>query len=189
MALPWRLIDPEMFATGHLTEDLLVGLNLAMKGFSPRFFREASVKSYFPESQRSQDRQKQRWMHGHFALIYSHTPRLIHQALRRRDFGLLALAADIAVPPLGLLAIANMALLLVSFAWIAAVGARAPLVLAILASALFASSLVAAWCVCGRDLIGLKEVKLLPRHIITVMGSALNAARGHKVPWVRADRG
>jgi len=86
------------------------------------------------------------------------------------------------------LAVANMALLLMSLAWMAAVGARAPLVFATLTSALFASSLVAAWCVCGRDLIGLEEVKLLPRHIITVLGSALNAARGHKVPWFRTDR-
>jgi cellulose synthase/poly-beta-1,6-N-acetylglucosamine synthase-like glycosyltransferase len=188
MALPWRLINPEMFATGHLTEDLLVGLDLAMKGFSPRFFREASVTSYFPNTQRSQGQQKQRWVHGHFALIYSHTPRLIYQALRRRDFGLLALAADLAVPPLGVLAVANIALLLMSLAWMAAVGAWAPLAFATLASALFASSLVAAWCVCGRDLIGLEEVKQLPRHIIMVMGSALNLARGRKVPWVRADR-
>jgi cellulose synthase/poly-beta-1,6-N-acetylglucosamine synthase-like glycosyltransferase len=188
MALPWWLINPEMFATGHLTEDLLVGLDLAMKGFSPRFFREASVTSYFPETQRSQDRQKQRWVHGHFALINSHTLRLIYQALRRRDFGLLALAADLAVPPLGVLAVANIALLLMSLAWMAAVGAWAPLAFATLASALFASSLVAAWCVCGRDLIGLEEVKQSPRHIIKVMGSALNSARGHKVPWVRADR-
>jgi cellulose synthase/poly-beta-1,6-N-acetylglucosamine synthase-like glycosyltransferase len=188
MALPWRLINPEMFATGHLTEDLLVGLDLAMKGSSPRFFREASVTSYFPKAQRSQGQQKQRWVHGHFALIYSHTPRLIYQALRRRDFGLLALAADLAVPPLGVLAVANIALLLMSLAWMAAVGAYAPLAFATLASALFASSLAAAWYVFGRDLIGLEEVKQLPRHIIMVMGSALNLARGHKVPWVRADR-
>ena len=188
MALPWRLISPEMFATGHLTEDLLVGLDLAMIGFSPRFFREVSVTSYFPETQRSQDQQKQRWVHGHFALINSHTLRLIYQALRRRDFGMLALAADLAVPPLGVLAVANIALLLVSLAWMAAIGACAPLALATLASALFASSLLAAWCVCGRDLIGLEEIKQLPRHIIMVMGSAVNLARGHKLPWVRADR-
>jgi cellulose synthase/poly-beta-1,6-N-acetylglucosamine synthase-like glycosyltransferase len=188
MALPWWLINPEMFATGHLTEDLLIGLDLAMKGRPPRFFREASVTSYFPETQRSQDQQKQRWVQGHFALIYSHSLRLIYQALRRRDFGLLALAADLAVPPLGVLAVANIALLLMSLAWVAAVGAWAPLALAILASALYASSLVAAWYVCGRDLIGLEELKQLPRHIIMVMGSALNLARGHKVPWVRTDR-
>jgi cellulose synthase/poly-beta-1,6-N-acetylglucosamine synthase-like glycosyltransferase len=188
MALPWRLIDPEKFATGHLSEDLLIGLDLAMNGFPPRFFREACVTSYFPSTQRSQDQQKQRWMQGHFALINSHTLRLIHQALRRRDFGLLALAADLAVPPLGVLAVANIALLLMSLAWIAAVGAWAPLAFATLASALFASSLLAAWCICGRDLIGLKEVQRLPRHIIMVIGSVLNLARGHKVPWVRTDR-
>lgn len=188
MALPWGLIDPETFETGHLTEDLLIGLELAMKGFSPRFFREASVTSYFPTTQRSQAQQKQRWVHGHFALMKGHAPRLIYQALRRRDFGLLALAADLAVPPLSVLAVANVALLLISLAWMAAVGAGAPLAFAILSSTLFASSLVAAWHVCGRDLIGLKQVKQLPRHIMMVMESALNLARGHRVPWVRTDR-
>jgi len=188
MALPWRLINPEMFETGHLTEDLLVGLDLAMKGFSPRFFRQASVISCFPETRRSQDQQKQRWVHGHLALISSHTPRLIYQALRRRDFGLLALAADLAVPPLGVLAVANITLLLMSLAWMAAIGAWAPLGFATLASSLFASSLVADWWVCGRDLIGPDEIKQLPRHIIVVMGSALKLARGQKVPWVRTNR-
>jgi cellulose synthase/poly-beta-1,6-N-acetylglucosamine synthase-like glycosyltransferase len=188
MALPWWLIDPEKFETGHLTEDLLIGLDRAMKGFSPRFFREACVTSYFPETHRSQAQQKQRWVHGHFALMNGHVPRLIYQALRRRDFGLLALAADLAVPPLSVLAVANIALLLISLSWMAAVGAGAPLAFAIFSSTLFASSLVAAWHVCGRDLIGLKQVKQLPRHIIMVMGSALNLARGHRVPWVRADR-
>jgi len=192
MALPWRLVDPQMFATGHLSEDILLGLELAMKGFPPRFFREASVTSYFPNTQAGQDQQKQRWVHGHFALINSHVPRLIYQGLRRRQLGLLTLAADLAVPPLGVLAAANITLLLMSLTWMFAVGAYAPLAFATVASALFASSLVAAWCVCGRDLIGLEEVKKLPRHIIMVMimvmGSALNLARGHKVPWVRADR-
>jgi cellulose synthase/poly-beta-1,6-N-acetylglucosamine synthase-like glycosyltransferase len=188
MALPWRLIDREKFATGHLSEDLLIGLDLAMQGFPPRFFREACVISYFPETQRGQDQQKQRWMHGHLALINSHILRLIYQAARRRDFGLLALAADLAVPPLGVLAVANLVLLLMSLAWLAAVGAWAPLAVAAVASALFASPLLAAWYVCGRDLIGLEEVQRLPRHIVMVMGSVLNLARGHKVPWVRSDR-
>jgi hypothetical protein len=87
-------------------------------------------------------------MHGHLALISSHTRRLIYQALRRRDFGLLAQAADLAVPPLGVLAVANIALLLMSLAWL--VGARAPLAFATVASALFASYLLAGWYVCGR---------------------------------------
>jgi cellulose synthase/poly-beta-1,6-N-acetylglucosamine synthase-like glycosyltransferase len=188
MALPWRLLDPRMFATGHLAEDILLGADLAMKGFPPRFFREARVTSYFPSTRAGQDQQKQRWVHGHFSLINSHVPRLVYQGLRRRQLGLLALAADLAVPPLGVLAVANVVLIAMSLTWMAATGAGAPLALAAVGSALFAFSLVAAWRVCGRDLIGLKEVKQLPRHIIMVMGSVLNLARGRRAPWTRADR-
>ena len=188
MALPWRLIDPGMFATGHLSEDMLLGLDLAMKGSSPRFFRDVSVKSYFPDTERGQVQQKQRWTHGHFALINSHVPRLVYQALRRRELGLLALAADLAVPPLGVLAVANIILLVMSLTWKALTGASAPLGFAAIESALFASSLVVAWQVCGRDLIGLKEVKQLPRHIMMVMRSVFNLVRGHRVFWNRAER-
>jgi cellulose synthase/poly-beta-1,6-N-acetylglucosamine synthase-like glycosyltransferase len=188
MALPWRLIDPGMFATGHLSEDMLLGLDLAMKGSSPRFFRDVTVKSYFPDTERGQVQQKQRWVHGHFALINSHVPRLVYQAVRRRELGLLALAADLAVPPLGVLAVANVILLVMSLTWKALTGASAPLGFAAIESALFASSLVAAWQVCGRDLIGLKEVKQLPRHTIMVMRSVFNLVRGHRAPWNRAER-
>jgi cellulose synthase/poly-beta-1,6-N-acetylglucosamine synthase-like glycosyltransferase len=188
MALPWRLIDPDMFATGHLSEDMLLGLDLAMNGFAPRFVREATVISYFPGTEGGQDQQKQRWVHGHIALISSHVPRLILQALRRRELALLALAADLAVPPLGVLAVANVILLTLTLIWMTGTGAGVPFGFAALGSALFAFSLVTAWHVCGRDLIGLTELKQLPRHIITVMCSALNFARGHRIPWIRADR-
>src|SRR5260370_41211274 len=109
-------------------------------------------------------------MHGLIGLISGRPVRRIHQAVRRRGFGLLALAADLAVPPLGVLAVANIVLLLTCLAWLAAVGAWAPLAFATLASALLASSLLAAWRVCGRDPIGLGEVQRLPRHIMRVMG-------------------
>lgn len=54
MAVPWELIEPELFATGHLAEDMRFGLELAMRGYPPRFFREACVTSHFPDSQRGQ---------------------------------------------------------------------------------------------------------------------------------------
>ena len=38
MALPWRLIDPQTFATGHETEDLMIGLECAMNGVPPASF-------------------------------------------------------------------------------------------------------------------------------------------------------
>lgn len=188
MALPWSLIRADMFATGHLAEDLLLGLELALQGSPPRFFRDACVTSYFPDAQPSQDRQRQRWVQGHFALIASHVLRLIDHALRRRDLKLLALAADISVPPLGVLAAGYIAALLTSVTWLAVFHAAAPLVISGLGAALLLSSLLAAWHLCGRDLVGRAELEHVPRHLAVALGSALNAVRGRKVSWTRTDR-
>lgn len=188
MAVPWGLIQPELFATGHLTEDMLFGLELAMRGHPPRYFRAARVTSYFPDTQHGREQQRQRWVHGHVGLIYSHLPRVIYNALRRRDIGLLALAFDLAVPPLGVLAVANLILAASCLIFAAVTGAVAPLALAMLGCALFSFCLVTAWCVCGRDLVGAKEIKQLPRHLLLVVRSVLKLALGHKAQWIRADR-
>lgn len=188
MAVPWRLIQPELFATGHLAEDLLFGLELAVKGHAPRFFRAARVTSYFPDTQHGREQQRQRWMHGHLGLICSHVPRLIYHALRRRDLGLMALALDLAVPPLGVLTVANLLLTTICLIFAVVTGAGAPLGFAALGNILCAFCFVTAWCVCGRDLIGIREIKQLPRHVMLVMSSVLNLARGHKAQWIRADR-
>jgi hypothetical protein len=188
MAVPWEFIEPDLLATGHLAEDIRFGLELAIRGHPPRFFRDSRVVSYFPGTQLGQDQQKQRWVHGHLALITSHLPRLIYHGLRRRDLGLLALAADLAVPPLGVLAVANITLGALCLAYIAVTGTRTPLIPAALANALFAFSLVTAWYVCGRNLVGSKEITQLPWHVITVIRSVANLARGHRTAWIRADR-
>jgi hypothetical protein len=77
-------------------------------------------------------------------------------------FGLVVLAVIMLFQPKGVLAVANITLLLMSLAWVASVGIGAPLALAMLGSALFALSLVAANRVGGRE-YWLKEVKRLTR--------------------------
>jgi len=188
MAVPWRLIDPALFATGHLTEDVLLGIELASNGYSPRFLRGARVTSYFPDTQHGRDRQKQRWVHGHLGLISSHLPRLVYHGVRRRDLGLLAMAADLAVPPLSMLAAANVTLALLCFGHVALGGSVVPLAIALIANAAFVFSLMTSWYFCGRDLIGLRELKQLPRHLFMVTRAALKLFRGHRAQWIRADR-
>jgi hypothetical protein len=188
MAIPRGLIKPGLFETGHLAEDMLLGIELAIAGHPPRFFRGASVSSYFPETERGQAAQKQRWVQGHLGLIGTHLPRLIYHGVRRLDPGLLALAADLAVPPLGVLALANVVLLTLTVAHLAVTGSSAALGLAAVAAAAFLLPLLAAWLVCGQDLIGRREIGQVPRHVITVTRSVLNLARGQRTGWTRADR-
>jgi len=188
MAVPWALINPDLFATGHLAEDIFFGLELAIQGHPARFFSDACVTSYFPDTQSGHIQQKRRWVHGHLGLIRSHLPRLLLHALKNRDLQLLALAADLAVPPLGMLAIANLALLALSLLYLAVVGLGSPLAYSGLAVAVFASSLVSAWYVSGRDLIGLGEIAQVPRHMAMVLRTVLTLARRDRTQWIRADR-
>ena len=188
MAMPWELITPQLFATGHLTEDMFLGIELAIKGSPPRFFRDSRLTSYFPDTQHGRDQQKQSWVHGHLGLIRSHLPRLVLDGLRHRDPNLLVLAADLAVPPLGVLAAAHSVLMVLCLTHLAITGAIVPFALAAFGSASFAFALITAWFYCGRDLIGFSELKHLAGHLVAVMRSASALARGHRAQWTRADR-
>src|SRR5262249_1802992 len=48
MAFPWEVIRSANLATGHLVEDLKLGLELAATGRAPAFCPTAIVKSSFP---------------------------------------------------------------------------------------------------------------------------------------------
>ena len=188
MAIPWRLIDPSDFATGHVAEDLLIGLQNAVKGFPPRFFKSATVFSYFPESQSGRAMQKRRWLHGHLSIIGNQAPKLIVQAWRARSLGIAALAADLMAPPLVLLALAHSSFFTLSISWFALSGSWLPLALAALCNGMLAFSIIVAWFVCGRDLIGWAELREIPLHILMVLRASIGFLRGNRSAWMRADR-
>lgn len=189
MALPWRCIKPDNFATGHVTEDMLIGIELAVSGFAPRFVRAAMVTSFFPQTAAAQHEQKRRWMHGHLALIRSHVPKLAMAALRKWDIRLLAMAADILVPPLGLLAAAHAVLLLVCGFWFWLTAAALPVMLAAIGAFMFFASLALAWFYCGRGLVGFAELRAVPMYLGRILNAGFSFVSGRRSQWVRAQRG
>ncbi|MGL4636645.1 MAG: glycosyltransferase family 2 protein [Beijerinckiaceae bacterium] len=188
MAMPAAMVNPARFATGHVTEDLLIGLECALAGSPPRYLRAVSLYSHFPVTAAGCDKQKQRWIHGHFSVIGSHVPRLLMRAIKERSLPLLALALDVLVPPLTLLiglhglVFAGAGLLLVLTGhWLA-------FAIAMLNLALLSFALIAAWRVSGRHLLGIKELLQLPGHAGRVAMTSLSFAAGKRSSWVRADR-
>jgi cellulose synthase/poly-beta-1,6-N-acetylglucosamine synthase-like glycosyltransferase len=188
LAMPSRLIRPGLFATGHVTEDLLIGLECAIAGDAPRYLRDVTLISHFPETANGRDQQKRRWVHGHLAVILTHAPRLAVLAINRRSLPLLALAADVMVPPLTLLAAAHAGLFAAGAAFWLILGEWLPLAVTSIGMALFCFSLAVAWHFCGRDLIGRHEVLQLPRHMVRVLGTVKAFALGRRSAWVRAER-
>jgi len=188
MAIPWSRIDPCRFATAHVTEDVLIGVDCALRGRAPRFFREVNIVSVFPESAGGRSDQKRRWLHGHLALIAERVPALVARGLLTGNTELLALAADLVVPPLTLLASVVGAVFVATSVDALVRHTYAPFALASLGACVFGSAIVIAWAARGRALIGVAECLELPRHLFQVVLHSGRFLIGKRSVWVRAER-
>ena len=103
---PWRAFSS--------AEDLEYGLALRLAGVKPAFARGAIVWSPTAPNRKAAEVQQLRWEGGKLHLARTHIPRLLSVAARQRRASLVEAAADLAVPPLGYLAAAALALLAVA---------------------------------------------------------------------------
>ena len=103
MAFPWNVLRAAPELGANLVEDLVMGIELALQGHEPLLCPEAGVRSELPRGRRAALQQRRRWEHGQLATLLRYGPRLIGAGLRRGRPGLLALGADLMVPPLALL--------------------------------------------------------------------------------------
>ena len=189
MMFPWSAISSVPLASSHLVEDLKLGLDLAETGRAPYFFPSVKVTSVFPTSAKGTESQRQRWVQGHLATIGRFVPRLLFASARRGDRHLLALALDLLVPPLSLLAlliggtaILTLAAALLGGSWMPALIAGGNL-------AVFFLCVFLAWFKFGRQVFPAREA-------LSFGGFALKKiqfygrmlAGGAASQWIRTDR-
>lgn len=190
MAFPWDVLRAANLASGSIVEDLKLGLDLALAGNSPMFCPSARVTSEFPSSAEGIRSQRLRWEEGHIRLIFMEAPHLILAGITRANCGLLALALDMAVPPLSLLGILTTITLLVCSlaAWLG---------LSSLAMLISATTLVAftigvciSWLNYGRDILPLRSIVLIGPYLITKISMYCKVLLGKsRAQWIRTDRG
>jgi cellulose synthase/poly-beta-1,6-N-acetylglucosamine synthase-like glycosyltransferase len=189
MAFPWRVVQIAPPAGAALAEDLLMGVELAAAGFPPIFCPAAHVTSQLPERTTAAFGQRRRWEHGHLGVLIAHAPRILVRGLLRRTFALVALAFDLAVPPLALLV-----LLVGSWciaAWSAARSGAwsGPFWAMACSSALVLFSVSTAWLKFGRALVPARYLLMAPLYIawkIPLYVSFL--LRGAHRSWDRTER-
>lgn len=189
MAFPWALLDHVNLATGHIVEDLKLGLDCASLKKAPQLLPEALVFSTFPTNQQGEKSQRQRWEHGHMSMVVSEAPRLLWKAISTGNGGLLALTLDMCVPPLALLGL----LLTVQAAFAAAGVAlgltQAPvLLLAIGNVALLVLVILAGWWRAGRRWIRLSELLFVPWYVLRKLPIYLKFLTRRQMSWIRTRR-
>src|ERR1700676_294464 len=164
MAFPWDVIYSADLGSGQIVEDLKLGLDLTLAGHPPVFCPSARVTSEFASSIKGAGSQRKRWEQGHLDTILRTAPRLLAVAIARRDYNLLAIALDLAVPPLSLLGM--LVLGIFGFSLLDAVFGYSFGALAISTASLLAFTIATfvAWLKCGRDVMPLGALLLMPSY-------------------------
>jgi cellulose synthase/poly-beta-1,6-N-acetylglucosamine synthase-like glycosyltransferase len=188
MAFPWPDIRSATLATGHIVEDLKLGIDLARKGTPPLFCPDVLVTSEFPLSKDGVVEQRTRWEHGHLSVIFSEAPRLFWDSLTRGPGSLMALALDLSVPPLAFLT------LLVAAGWVASglffmvTKARFPVAMASATVFLLALSIVFSWARYGRRILSLNQLVFAVLYALLKIPLYAKFLVARQTVWVRSKR-
>lgn len=188
MAFPWRLIASVSLANGHLVEDMKLGVDLAMQGTPPQFAPDVLVTSSFPTTAQGVASQRQRWEHGHLAMLGRELPRLIGTALMRRSPIAFALAADLLVPPLALLVLLLVFVLALGLGGWFAAGWVAPLAIAGTSLVLLCVATLLAWFKHGRSVLTLSDLLSVPSYVLWKIPLYLRFIFNRQIDWIRTQR-
>lgn len=188
MAFKWQTIAAARLATGHIVEDMKLGMELALAGCAPMFCPDALVHSHFPTSQEGVASQRTRWEHGHLSMIASTVPRTLLAAVRRASPSLLAFGLDLCVPPLALLTLLVCGLTGLSLLLALCGGPVAPLALGVLADAALGVAILLAWWRHGRAVLSGKELALAAVYVASKIPLYFRFLFQRQVAWVRSKR-
>ncbi|KQT34480.1 glycosyltransferase [Methylophilus sp. Leaf414] len=189
MSFPWSVLSKVNFATGHIVEDMKLGLDFASMGHAPAFCPRSSVSSYFPVNDQGLKTQRTRWEHGHLDIIFKVVPGLVTKAIKSRNWNLLAMAIDLLVPPLSL-----MAMIIVAVVLIGAVASLFTSSMVDLFSyafylfCLFVITILAYWGVFGRKVISLGQLLSIPFYILLKLPIYAKFIFNRQSEWVRSKR-
>ncbi|NIF17804.1 glycosyltransferase family 2 protein [Pantoea sp. Cy-639] len=188
MAFAWKDLAASELASGHLVEDIKLGLELCRDGKPPLFCPQALVTSQFPSSDEGLTSQRTRWEHGHLGLILADAPGLVARAFAQRNWALLAMTIDLLVPPLALLSLTLMALLVVCWLFFALSGSLAPALLATCAAGLLSGAVLLAWGRFAREQLPFSVLLYAPFYAVRKIPVYLKFLIRRQVDWVRSKR-
>ncbi len=187
MAFPWSLISATSLATGHLVEDMKLGIEMAHAGAPPLFVPEARVSSVFPIARDAAQAQRTRWEHGHLSMMLTDGPSLLGRALAAGDVAMAAMALDLMVPPLTLLLglVMLAAAMSVGMLWL---DLHLPSWMAVSCLTVLVAALLWAWLQVGRDLLSASDLLRAPVHALMKFPIYLKFLTNRQKDWVRTER-
>lgn len=187
MAFRWRDLPLIDLASGHIVEDMKMGLDFCRSGMPPLFCPDALVTSYFPRSDEGLTTQRTRWEHGHLGVILE-TPKWFVESIRRGNWNLLAMTLDLLVPPLALLALILGAAFALAWLVFFLCGVLEPALIATAGMAMLGVAVLLAWRQFGRGILSFSTLLYAPFYALKKIPLYLGFLIKRQVEWVRSKR-
>jgi cellulose synthase/poly-beta-1,6-N-acetylglucosamine synthase-like glycosyltransferase len=188
MAFPWSIAENLRLSGENIVEDLQLGIDLAVRGHLPLFCPEARVTSALPPQNKAYLNQRKRWEHGTISTAIRQVPRLLWHSLLRLEVRLLAMALDLSIPPLALMAVAwvlqmGVALLLTLFgvSWM-------PAVVTAFGGLAAAGAFAAAWAAHCRRQVAFSALIAAPKYFVRKSPIYFGLLFDRQRAWIRTDR-
>lgn len=189
MALPWDLAASARLASGHIAEDMKLGVDMALAGRPTQFLTQARVTSEFPLDAAVARTQKTRWEHGHLQTLREELPRLLGALLRRPRAAILVLAMDLLIPPLALYALCvALSLPLLALGSHASAALLPALWIASSAAAALLLAVTLAWRQHARHVLSLAELCSVPLYAAWKLPVYLAYFLQRKSGWTKTLR-
>jgi cellulose synthase/poly-beta-1,6-N-acetylglucosamine synthase-like glycosyltransferase len=187
MGFPWESIKSAQLASGHIVEDLKLGLELAAAGSPPKFCTQGLVTSMFPTSSEGMLAQRTRWEHGHLDVAVKLGPPMLWRALKSGRLGMAAMVIDMCVPPLAALVMLILVTSLIASV-LAVMGHAAALQIIAVGAACLGAAVMLTWSRFGRAIVSLRDLMSVPVYIAAKLPLYLKAITKRQVEWVRTKR-
>jgi len=188
MAFPWALLQKAKLDSGHIVEDLKLGLDLAKQNYAPIFCPEAVVTSVFPLNNEGVGSQRTRWEHGHLDMIVQEGLGLIFKSVITFNIELFAMALDFCVPPLASLVLFMLSFSIVSMIVGLLTASIFPWLFSVLVLLMLLLFVALSWFKFGREIIQFKHVIYIFTYIFGKIPLYFNFILNRQVDWVRSRR-
>ena len=100
-----RLLEEMPWGAFTSAEDLEYSVDLRLAGHRPVYAHDAGLQAPLPSGGHAASVQRLRWEGGRFHVVRTRLPKLVREIVLGRRWSLLDAAVDLAVPPLGVLAL------------------------------------------------------------------------------------
>jgi Glycosyltransferase like family 2 len=188
MAFPWKVISQLPLASGEIVEDMKVGVDSCLIGAPAMFFPRTQVRSFFPSTPSAIASQRTRWEHGHVSLALRSGFTLVKGGFALRQFAPIALACDLVIPPLALLALTLLLGLGLAICSAIFTGAVLGLKISVISICLFVLSVALGWWAFGRHIIRAFELASVPVYILRKLPIYAKLFFNRQATWIRTKR-